>query len=988
MAQLAISVAGAAVGFAVGGPTGAQIGWVAGSLIGSQFIDKPKSQGPRLTDLKVTSAAYGDVIPWVIGHPRVAGQIWWSSDRREVATTTEAGKGGGGATSTSFTYDVDVLIGLTDTVISGVSRIWLNGKLVYTTLGDASEESLAASVNNPNWDSITVYTGDSSQLPDPTYEAALGVGNAPAYRGRGSVMIEGLKLGTSGVIPNLTFEIATSSVQRDSDVLLYVDYRTGSPDDTSCDPFGAPIDTLDSPTWVDDGVQIEQTADPALGVINSYLYRYHPDLDLDALDWTIELLLKEQVVQAGPPPPTGPLVFIISRVDSVANFSTSVQMESANQLIRINHQSEGASVHYYLPGEDSYEHIAIVRTVSSTRYYINGQLVRTAGILQNISFDDVGIHVGGMAGFTPLLKISAVWYKQMVMTRGEKYTDNFVPPFEVASPICAPAAGITNVTLQQTVEALCARSGMSPSEYDATQLAAITKPVRAIAIGQVTSTRSVLEQLQSAYFFDCYATDKLYFVPRGGSVATAVDVEDLATEVDSAEAELLPMRVGSNDEIAAQISLTYANVDEDYNNDTQHSDRLLTGQVNTSVIQLPMAFTSSEAKGIADAVVLDGYASRITGKMSLPVGYADLLPTTVVTTDDEYGNTYRVRLVRRTDEANVLKFEWALDDASALESAGITSTDYTPTVDVFVAGPSIMALLDIPLLQDADNALGHYVAATSVSAQWPGASIQRSVDAVEYIEAASITDRGVIGSASTVLGNFSGGKVFDETNSLMVYVLGGQLSSSTREAMLSSAIVNVLMVGSEIIRFRTATLGSPDTYTLTGLLRGQAGTEWAMSTHVVGETVALLQPQGLRYININLPSIGTERFYKGVTRGRALSTAETESFTCSGISMKPYSPVNIRQSYDTGYVLTWDRRTRLSCGFTGASGVVVPLGETNESYVVTVMDGATVVETQTVSTNTATVGVSGLPDYTGHTVSIAQISELVGAGTAATHTIY
>lgn len=50
------------------------------------------------------------------------------------------------------------------------------------------------------------YSGDAAQLPDPTYEAA--VTSAPAYRGRITVMLEGLQLGNSGVIPNLTFEFA------------------------------------------------------------------------------------------------------------------------------------------------------------------------------------------------------------------------------------------------------------------------------------------------------------------------------------------------------------------------------------------------------------------------------------------------------------------------------------------------------------------------------------------------------------------------------------------------------------------------------------------------------------------------------------------------------------------------------------------------------------------------------------------------------------
>src|SRR5574337_1539273 len=206
MAQLAIAAAGAAIGSVIAPGIGTSIGWALGSMVGAQFGPKQKSYGPRLEDLRVTGSEYGQTIPWVAGHPRVAGQVWWASKRREISTTTSAGgKGGTGAESTSYTYEVDILYGLVNRPNLGVARIWLNGKLIWTTLADSDTDSLVNSQNEAPWDRITVYTGESTQLPDPTYDAA--VANAPAYRGRGSVFIESLQLGNSGVIPNLTFEV-------------------------------------------------------------------------------------------------------------------------------------------------------------------------------------------------------------------------------------------------------------------------------------------------------------------------------------------------------------------------------------------------------------------------------------------------------------------------------------------------------------------------------------------------------------------------------------------------------------------------------------------------------------------------------------------------------------------------------------------------------------------------------------------------------------
>jgi hypothetical protein len=82
----------------------------------------------------VSGTEYGQPIPWICGAPRIAGQIWWASERRETATTEEVGGKGGGPTLTTYSYDIDVLCGLADCEAAGVTRIWLNGKLVWTVL--------------------------------------------------------------------------------------------------------------------------------------------------------------------------------------------------------------------------------------------------------------------------------------------------------------------------------------------------------------------------------------------------------------------------------------------------------------------------------------------------------------------------------------------------------------------------------------------------------------------------------------------------------------------------------------------------------------------------------------------------------------------------------------------------------------------------------------------------------------------------------------
>lgn len=995
MAQLAIAAAGAAVGFAVGGPGGAQIGWAVGSMVGAQFGPKQKSYGPRLEDLRVTGSEYGQTIPWAAGHPRIAGQVWWASQRREISTTTSQGKGGGGAESTSYTYEVDILFGLINREITYVSRIWLNGKLVWTARDDSDLESIINSNEVPEWSRMTVYTGAADQLPDPTYEAA--VTNAPAYRGRGSVFIEGLQLGNSGTIPNLTFEVVIDGevanidrgllVQWDSETSPgSVDATLGpDPQITGTSALQSSIAKFDQAVRVDSGAgnRIETTT----GVISH-------DVHLGK-SWRWEFWAYFTANGGSP---------FILRTSDISGEGFTFGRNGVFSAYNYQANSVGGSVGGGVglvaeaPPLNTWIHLAVEQQ--------RGQAIKL--------YDSIGNEYTIPNLSTPPTFLSTAFNRLYIQATSTTYVDSMLfrwfeedeedqlyafgysiptEPFE-PPPYAYTTVSAYDDTLQNVVEDLCAAAGMPAGTYDATALASITKPVRAFVLSQVATTRSAIEQLMSAYFFEGYVTDKLYFVPRAGSVLDTIDADDMGAGLEAPDDETLPTQVGSDLEIPAQVSVSYSNVDADYTTATEHSDRLLSGQVSTSVVQLPLGFTSAEGKGIADAIVVDGYASRVTGTFSVPLAYAERTPTDVVAVPDADGNVYRVRIVRRTDEGPLLRFEWVLDDATAIESAGITSEDYTPTVGVALPGDTIMELLDVPLMRDAENTLGHYVAATSSGTTWPGASISRSLDDVEYAEAARVSERAILGVTTTTLGNYTG-VGFDERNTVTVRLSYGTLSSSTRAGLLADASINNIMIGAELVRFRTATFVSDGIYTLSGLLRGQKGTEWAMAGHTSSDVVVLIQTAGMRYVAIDLPSLSAERFYKGVTSGKSLASVSSESFTCEGVSLKPLAPVNVRRTVGTAnqITVTWDRRTRLACTFTGASGISVPLGELTEAYEVDVVliAGSVLKRTLTASSASAIYTAAmqtadGIGASTPIRFDVYQMSAVVGRGYVASLT--
>ena len=462
----------------------------------------------------------------------------------------------------------------------------------------------------------------------------------------------------------------------------------------------------------------------------------------------------------------------------------------------------------------------------------------------------------------------------------------------------------------------------------------------------------------------------------------------------------LALREVNDLEIPAQIALTYINIDNDYQSDTQYSDRLISATSTTiDSIQLAIGMTPSEAKMVADAMLADQVASRLSGKFSILGDYTWLEPTDVITVTGADASTFRMRIVNKLDAYPLLEVDLVLDDATVIEQLGITSADYTSSTTVTGAVATTLRLLDIPILQDADDSAGFYAAAKGAETPWPGAALLDSPDNVTYTRRATIAESAVIGTTTTALNNWHGARVVDAVSRVNVNVGEGTISSTTRALALNSQTVNAFLIGNEIVQAITATLlsSSPNIYTLSDFLRGARGTEWAMTGHATGERVVQLREAGLRRIALTNSQLGVARYYKGVTLGREESSATGSATTIDGIALKPFAPFDLRASRDGSNNITgtFQRRSRLSVRMIGALGISVPLSESPEAYEIDVMSEAspqTVLRTISVGTTTFSYSAADQTTDTltpGNPVTfmVYQISPIVGRGYALEGTV-
>ncbi len=223
MATLALSAVGAAAGNALlpaglsafgisiaGATIGSQLGALAGSQIDQAlFGASGRSRavdGPRLSELNVTTSTEGAHIPRLYGRARLGGQIIWATALEEETVDRNAagqGKGtrrGASASGVDYAYAANIAVALCEGEITSLGRVWADGREI-----DLSGFT------------YRLYTGTETQDVDPLIVGKQD-GSAPAYRGIAYIVFEHMPLADFGNrIPQLSFEVsrAVDTLERD-----------------------------------------------------------------------------------------------------------------------------------------------------------------------------------------------------------------------------------------------------------------------------------------------------------------------------------------------------------------------------------------------------------------------------------------------------------------------------------------------------------------------------------------------------------------------------------------------------------------------------------------------------------------------------------------------------------------------------------------------------------------------------------------------------
>lgn len=992
MAALALAAAGAGIGSMIGGTflgmSATSLGWSLGSMAGN-LLFAPKGQdirqeGPRLGDLKVISSTYGNGIPRLYGAMRVSGNVIWSADvveTRHESTSGGGDKGGGGGsvTTVTYTYSQSLAVALCEGEITGIRKIWANGKLIYNLGASADLTSVIAS--SAAAAGITVYTGSETQTADATIEADVGAGQAPAYRGTAYVVFADLQLADFGNrTPNLEFEVL----------------RAGT---ISATTLTQSATTPATPTaWAHGTGLTGQLSAPNGGtnnVVTRRRYNY------------AGALLETKVSQFANVGATTRFAQAISNGGAIYWIMRGFTGSACSIL-----NQDGAMVGDFLPSDYGFGGglpTASYYSVPSGLVYVaispgvlivrasDGELISavpgaacpaavdesgylysfntTTGVILkmdsslNVLATYTMINNSGMASTSLLARDGNDWYfgnTTSFLTPAAWKITTTTTTIDAATRSSGSAPGgatdtftylgggavmmtsgakvvafgiisTTEPTLASIVTDICTRTGLVAGDLDVTGLTANVHGY----VTQRSTARSQLQPLMQAFYFDAVESNgKIKFVTRGGASAVTIPEDDLAAhEFGSAPPDPLNRRRAQDMELPLEVDVQYMDTGAAYQIGAQTSKRQVTNSENKLSHNLAIAMTATKAKEVADVAMYDAWTGRTTLDFATGWKYSYLEPTDVVTLTAD-GRSYVVRLTDENASGGLYQRSAVLEDASAYTQTATAAEITAASEGVAGIVQTNLQLLDIPLLRDQDDGVGFYAAAAGYGTGWLGAQLYKSTDdgASWAAYGSGFLNESAIGWANTALGDFTQ-NIFDETSSVSVVMASGELASDTEINVLNGA--NVALLGDEIIQFRDATLTAADTYTLTGLLRGRRGTEWARGAHSIGDRFVLLSATTTYLLAGPSAEYDIERLYRAATFGGFVDAGAEVPFTNTAVALIPYAPVQLGGGRNAAGDLTlnWIRRTRISGAWNSYADV--PLGEASEAYEVEIYSSST-----------------------------------------------
>jgi hypothetical protein len=1007
------------------------------------WLDPTKIDGPVANTLDKPSSQYGDGINRVWGKSRVTGTLIWATNKIDNPYVS----GGKGTQTTNHVYTASFAYLLGEGELE-LQVIYLNNKVWYSIADDVSADQLR--LNALRLPYFTFYKGTETQMPDSAIQADLGINRTTAYRGRSYIVFKNFPLadyGNAFPLPSFQVSSASSFAQTTEQRKGLVEGQTYGVTIAAYDNTGVrQIITATSPNAVW-GARIMNVTP-----LQANLPRGEVQLYGKGFTKTIAAGNEWGTVGSGGPglieiteiTPSG--LSVPSNESSLTSangfspgavaelLSGTTQYFYAIQWTRADDNSIQTSLvrgsaPFYVGDSAHFSQAFINDTVPDysvdSSYFTaaapSGQdrvgdtiLCRSGRVLipgTNTIMDFPGgvLGIHGWVRVPTLANYGSVVYQPMDYrftdgaygsTRITGFYSNTILRIGASTSVGQPLGEILVYAMESC--------GVESSHYDFSNVSAIT--VRGHRLAGIVQAKSFLEALQKIYLFSFYRDGgKLVASPYGEiSTRSADNLINKFLRVDGQSAPYSQI-ILDPEKFPSTLQLSYLSDDLNLRSSSQMARRypgyaykgLFDGslpavpiqELNILEVKSDSALTNTEALTLTNQMFsiilgrrrsyewiwpLDMIGVRLNEVVPLTLPYSGFTEPVIIESIDlaknnslvikgsSFDNAYRNLVINADPSVNNL----------------VSST--SPTSINFV-------LMDIP--EWRTEAAGNLLYIAGYAQSWAGAVVFASIDqGANFQEAGRLSIESTAGTVTQQLEPVSH-ELVDYRSVVRVKIHDGAANNfvSINDLNFADNISNLLAVGGEIVKFKTATLIGPGEYELKIFRRGLFGTWPKITTHLQGEEAVLLDSSvvSIPYATDQINSVVLLRV---VPSGQSASNASNTTLIPRGNALKPAPVANIRSvTKPSGDIsISWSRVAR------GINNWVdyldVPLIEVSEKYSIDILNSTSNYK-RTISTTVPALEYPAIArnfDISGDQtfiVEIYQISDVVGRGFVSRGTI-
>ena len=537
-----------------------------------------------------------------------------------------------------------------------------------------------------------------------------------------------------------------------------------------------------------------------------------------------------------------------------------------------------------------------------------------------------------------------------------------------------------SVPLDETVTRMMADYGFA--DYDA---GGLNGTVPGYVIDRVMSVRDALQPLELAYFFDSVESGgKIAFRHRGGAGPVLTVTPDALVETRASE-PLYALTRGQETELPSSAKIRFISGEENYRQSVAEARRLVGASGRVAQADLPIVLDDSLAGALAETWLFESWAARERANFKLPPSALALEPGDVVTLNA--GGVNRTLRVTDVSEHGVREIEARSIDVDVYDRVRVEARTPKPQPPVQSGSPAA-EFMDLPLLSSTAAPETGFVAAVQVP--WPGSvAVYSSAQTTGYQLKALVPAPATMGVTLDAVPPGIEGRI-DRRAKFRVKLSNGTLASADMVTMLGGANTAAIRNASgawEVVQFLNAVLVDVQTYEVSGLLRGQGGTEAAFAVTIAAGASFVLLDAAVTRVPLAFGDLNLPYNWKYGPGNRDIGDASyvTTSHAFTGVGLRPYSPARVKGSRAGGdLTVSWLRRTRIGGDSWGASEV--PLSEDSEHYEVDILNGAAVVRTILATAPSVTYAAAQqVTDFgsaqAGVAVKVYQVSTTYGRGT-------